>query len=117
MAFLEQTSALLMAQTTQPAPADGTIWWVFLAWGMLGGLMVDGLEMVKLVKEDVTRLKDFCSVGYLVAELLRILIGGILAVALGVAGEIDAPLGAMIVGITAPIIVDRYLASPPIPGG
>lgn len=53
--------------------------------------------------------------GSSLAEFLRILIGGILAVALGLAGEVEAPLGALIVGVTAPIMVDRYLSSPPIP--
>lgn len=114
MTTAEQIPVLLLAQTTQTGGVD-VDWWYFLIWGMLGGLIVDGLEIVKLVKQDVTRWAKFRSTGYLAAEFLRILIGGILAVALGLAGEVEAPLGALIVGVTAPIIVDRYLSSPPIP--
>lgn len=114
MTTAEQIPVLLLAQTTQTGGVD-VDWWYFLIWGMLGGLIVDGLEIVKLVKQDVTRWAKFRSTGYLVAEFLRILIGGILAVALGLAGEVEAPLGALIVGVTAPIMVDRYLSSPPIP--
>jgi hypothetical protein len=36
---------------------------------------------------------------------------------MGMVGEIQAPLGALIVGITAPVIVERYLASPPSGAG
>ncbi len=81
MDWAEQLTPIVLAQTTQPA-AQSAAWWQFLMWGMLGGLMVDALEIVKLVKEDATNWKKFASAGYLVAELLRVLVGGGLATAL-----------------------------------
>ena len=109
---------MLGQAATGPAGAAIVLapWWVYFLWGVLGGFLVDGLEAAKLLKQDVTHWKTFATPGYITAELLRLLIGGILALGLGLGRQIDAPLGALISGIAAPVIIERYLASPTLPG-
>ncbi|MCK6483092.1 MAG: hypothetical protein HUU22_18395 [Phycisphaerae bacterium] len=93
--------------------------WQFFVWGVVGGFVVDGLGYVRLMREGPPESRPTFGAALLLAEAVRLLVGGLLALAFGLAGEIAAPVGAMIVGITAPIIVEKYLESPPLiqPGG
>lgn len=106
-----------------PAQAAGPLTlatgWHFFVWGVVGGFVVDGLGYVKLMREGPPEARPAFGAPLLLAETVRLLVGGLLALAFGLAGEIAAPVGAMIVGITAPVIVEKYLESPPLtpPGG
>ncbi len=115
--LLAQVAAAESAAADVIAGVAASAWYTCFLWGALGGLMVDGLEIVKVLKQHPEQFGLFMRPGYLIAAVLRLSIGGVLAVALGASGEIQPPLGALVVGMTAPMIVERYLANPPTPGG
>lgn len=100
----------LLAQT---GSVQLSAWYVFFAWGVLGGFVVDALMFVKEVRASSDPIPaQMFKFPYLLAYFARLSIGGILATALGLAGEVSVPLGALIVGITAPMIIQQYLSNP-----
>lgn len=88
---------------------EGAQWWEFMLWGMAGGMIVDGLAFVRLVRGPDSLSDDIFSTPQILGFLVRLLIGGILATAMGLANDISAPLGALLVGMMAPIIIDRFM--------
>ena len=86
-------------------------WYFYTLWGVAGGFVVDGLTFVRLVREKRKLSKGFLTVPKTIGFLLRLFIGGILATVLGLEGQVSVPLGAFVVGVTAPALIDRYLNS------
>jgi hypothetical protein len=86
----------------------------FFLWGVVGGGIVDGLEFVKLVRSHKGHLpKGFITRWYVVGELIRLSLGGVLSAGLFLSGEIAKPVAGIIVGVAAPAIVERWLREPP----
>ena len=83
--------------------------WLELAlWGLLGGGIVDGLEFWREVRTNGGRCpEEFRTMAYLVAEAIRLGVGAVLAVAFGLHGQVTAPLGALAIGVAAPLIVEK----------
>lgn len=89
-------------------------WWGI--WGMAGGFIVEAMEYWRSVRHTGRGKPDKASWGaFIVAEVLRLLSGAIIAVALGRAGQISGEAGALAVGVAAPLIIDRM--SQEIPKG
>ncbi len=83
-------------------------WYVFALWGLLGGAIVDGLEFWQIVRANGGHCpRNFRTIAYGVAEVIRLGAGAALAVALGLTGQVTAPMGALAIGVAAPIIVEK----------
>ncbi|NMI00730.1 hypothetical protein [Pseudonocardia acidicola] len=85
--------------------------WEFALWGAFGGVAVEILQVIGAIK----RTKNLPWLEYgevslpalLVSAVLRLGLGAGLAVALGQAGQIAGSVGAVAVGIAAPLIVEQ----------
>ncbi len=83
-------------------------WCVFAGWGLLGGFIVDGMQFYRSVlKQGGTLPQEYGTWVFALAELIRLGAGAALAVALGMSGQVTAPFGALLVGIAAPLIVEK----------
>ena len=90
--------------------------WEAVVWGVFGGVVVDGIELVKVIRAYRGRLPpDVRRWAYWIAELLRLVIGGGLAVALNDAGQISGAFGALAVGAAAPLIAEKLSQTIPLP--
>src|SRR5436305_1177390 len=90
----------------------------FFLWGLLGGCIVDGWEFVRIVRANRGKLPEgFWSFGYVAAELVRLLIGGALAMVFFLSKQIAEPLAAVTVGMTVPMIIERLRRQPPTASG
>lgn len=97
--------------------------WVHAAlWGVAGGFVLEGLELWAALRRHgkwpwkVTgRGAKAGAVGYLIAELIRLTAGGILAAAAAASGQVSGPLAALAIGVAAPMMVERLTALIPLP--
>ena len=89
--------------------AEATIrWWEFALWGVVGGLAVLAIEFWGVMRARHGRLPvRYTRLWYWAGEGCRIIVGGVLAVALGRASQVTVPLGAFTVGVAAPLILTR----------
>jgi len=88
----------------------------FFLWGLLGGIFIDGLDFVKLIRARGGKmLKRATSAGYMLVlgEVLRLLIGGALALVFYESNQVNTPLAAATIGMTAPMIIERLGREPP----
>jgi hypothetical protein len=88
--------------------------WIEAAlWGLGGGFAVEGLDLYGALRRRgcwpwrVRGPREVGAVGYFVAELIRLVIGGVLAAALAESNQITTAFGALAVGVAAPLIVER----------
>jgi hypothetical protein len=88
--------------------------WIEAAlWGLGGGFAVEGLDLYGALRRRgrwpwrVRGPREVGAVGYFVAELVRLVIGGVLAAALAESNQITTAFGALAVGVAAPLIVER----------
>lgn len=93
--------------------------WRCALWGALGGLIVDALEFYRVVRNNGGRWpEDMRSLAFLVAELIRLGVGAILAVAFASSGHVSDTLGALAVGAAAPLIAEKLARQiPSVTGG
>lgn len=83
-------------------------WWEFALWGTGGGAAVLAIEFWGVMRERQGKPPvRFTRPWYWVGEACRILVGGVLALALGKAQQVTIPLGAFTVGVAAPLILAR----------
>src|SRR5271154_5565738 len=83
-------------------------WWEFGLWGVCGGAAVLAIEFWGLMREKEGKLPArFKRFPYWIGEFCRILVGGVLAIALGQASQVTVPIGALTVGVAAPLILSR----------
>jgi hypothetical protein len=92
--------------------------WLQLAlWGLFGGFIVDGLEVWRMVRSNNSRWPAEClTVAFFVAEAIRLVASAGLAIAFGTTGQVSGPLGALAIGIAAPLIVEKLTAYLPAIG-
>ena len=80
-------------------------------WGLAGGFAVEGLELVAAIRRTrgwPWRVDGEVGLGpYLLSVVLRLAISAVLAMALGANGQVSGPAGALMIGITAPLIVEK----------
>lgn len=93
------------------------MWFHAAMWGLFGSFAVEGLDLWAAVRRwgvwpwRVIGPREVGALGYFVAELIRLVIGGGLAAAAMLSGQITTPLGALAVGVAAPLIVERLTRS------
>jgi hypothetical protein len=102
-------------------------------WGLFGGFAVEGLEFYAVWQNhrcwpwhvsngdnaDASgkvnpERKEAGLRGYVVAEAVRLLIGAGLAWATATTGQISGPLGALGVGVAAPVIIGQLARAIPL---
>lgn len=85
-------------------------WWGFLLWGAFGGVLVEGLDFASLVRHGMwpwERRKSARAVPYLTGLALRVVLGGGLAMGIGLSQQINTPIAAIAIGVATPLIVAR----------
>jgi hypothetical protein len=86
----------------------------YFALGVVGGMLVDGMEFWQALRSPNSALPPYYRLGlYWLGEAIRLLIGGTLAAIFYASHQVDTPLAAAMIGITAPIIVERLAKAPP----
>lgn len=89
-------------------------WEKYGFWGVAGGVAVLGLELWTSIRALDGNWPVRCTrVAYWFGEAARLLIGGILAVALGGAAQVTVPLGAFTVGVATPLVLARLAENVP----
>ncbi|MFI9840405.1 hypothetical protein ACIHFD_25450 [Nonomuraea sp. NPDC051941] len=83
----------------------------FALWGAAGSLAVDGLELITEIKKHggfPWGKKNHPGVTpYIVSIFIRLGIGATLAAAFGLGGQVTGVVGALTVGIAAPLIMEK----------
>jgi hypothetical protein len=96
------------------------IWIQAALWGLFGSFAVEGLDLYSAVRRHgcwpwrVHGPREVGAAGYVVAELFRLVIGSGLAWAAAESGQITTSVGALAVGVAAPLILERLARSIPL---
>src|SRR5579872_5089869 len=91
-----------------PVPGAAMTTQTAFIWGVLGGFAAIGLEFSSDMRRNHgALLKKHGRIGFWLGEAVRVVIGGIVAMALADAQQINGRLGALAAGIAAPLIVAR----------
>lgn len=91
-----------------------------MCWGLFGGFAVEGLDCYAVLRtcgDWPWRVKlewESGPLGYGTAEVIRLSIGGGLALASAQSGQVTTAIGAAAVGVATPIIVERLLKGVPL---
>jgi hypothetical protein len=105
---------------------DQVIGPVAAAWGLFGGFAVEGLDMYVALRRNrcwpwhvpnspnPRDVPEAGPLGYVVAEIVRLLIGAGLAWAALSTGQVSGPLGAIGVGAAAPVIIGQLAKAIPL---
>ena len=90
-------------------------WFNYFTLGLLGGVMVDAVEFVRLVQASRGAVpRRYKRWGTWLGALVRFPTGGALASVFYVSHQVETPPAAVTVGATAPIIIERMSGKPPI---
>jgi hypothetical protein len=85
-------------------------WWCAGLWGFLGGFVADGLNYTRVLRQSKSEIPEhYFSAVFFLGVAIRLLIGAVLAIAFVLSGQISGAMGALVVGITAPAIVDKII--------
>jgi hypothetical protein len=96
------------------------LWHTAALCGVLGGFVVEGLELYRAIRARGTwpwRVKGQYQAGpvaYVVAETLRLAIGGVVAGVAAASDQVPTPLVAMAFGIAAPALVTHLTRTAPL---
>ena len=92
-------------------------WWALALWGLGGGLIVEGLELVaaiKRVRDLPWRVPGEIPLrAYFVAWPIRVGAGAALAMAVGAGDQVTGALAAFMIGVSAPLIIEKAPVSLP----
>jgi hypothetical protein len=96
------------------------IWSEAALWGLFGSFAVEGLDLYGAVRRggcwpwQTRGPREVGAAGYFVAELVRLLIGSGLACAFAESRQVTTAVGALAVGVAAPLIVERLTRAIPL---
>ena len=86
----------------------------YFLYGVIGGVFVDGMLVIQAVQAVKRRgLAPYDRLDWWASELVRVCIGGGLAWLFYLSHEVNTPLSAAVVGMTAPTIIARLASNPP----
>jgi hypothetical protein len=93
--------------------------WQFGLWGLFGGFAVEALEFLRAIRR-VGNWPWFSKDGgepgagpMLASVLVRMGIGYGLAAAATASGQVSGPLGAIAIGVAAPLVIEQLGAQSP----
>lgn len=83
----------------------------YALWGLFGGFAIEGLEFSAAIRRTGSwpwkqEGEPSCAM-LLVSVIIRLGIGAGLAVAAGLTGQISGPLGAVAIGVAAPLFIEQ----------
>jgi hypothetical protein len=92
-----------------------------LWWGAFGGLGVEAVQLLRAAKRVngvPWKVKGEPPLGVLLLSVgMRLFIGCGLAAAAGLSEQVSGPMGALAVGVCAPLIIDQIGSGIPVAGG
>jgi hypothetical protein len=92
-----------------------------LWWGAFGGLGVEAVQLLRAAKRVngvPWKVKGEPPLGVLLLSVgMRLFIGCGLAAAAGLSEQVSGPMGALAVGVCAPLIIDPIGSGIPVAGG
>jgi hypothetical protein len=90
-------------------------------WGLAGGFVVEGLDFYTAVRRHGKWPWNVAGAGptagprgYAIAELVRMIIGAVLAAGVAASGQVSGAMGAIAVGVATPMIVERLTKLVPL---
>ena len=89
-------------------------WYIFALWGLLGGVITDGLEIWHDVKKRGPLAPLYRTKAFALAEGIRLGAGVALAVAFAQADQISGCLGALVIGAATPLIMEKLSRQLPV---
>jgi hypothetical protein len=98
--------------TSRARYGAAVLWYETLLWGCFGGMLVVSLDFVSVISRTGNypwKSKKKMLLGpYVAATMVRLAVGGGLAVGIGQSGALVAnPLAAITIGIATPLIVEK----------
>lgn len=94
------------------------LWWEALLWGMFGGAAVEALDFCQFARSPRRRKRfDLGRLGFTLlalSVLFRISVGAGLALAAFREGQIVGPMGAVGVGVAAPLVLAQFFKVIPV---
>ena len=93
-------------------------WWEYVLWGAFGGLAVEAIDFhgaMHRVKDWPWRIKGEAPPLLLaVSVVIRVGLGLGLALAAGQTGQVSGPIGAIAVGVAAPLLFEQMAKQVPL---
>lgn len=93
-------------------------WWEYVLWGAFGGLAVEAIQFhgaIQRVKDWPWRTEGESSAPLLlVSVVIRVGLGLGLALAAGQTGQVGGPIGAVAVGVAAPLLFEQMARQVPL---
>ena len=87
------------------------IWWQYACWGAFGGLSVEAIQFYGAIRRNGKwpwKIKgEPGPLPLLVSVVIRVGVGLGLALAAGQTGQVSGPLGAIAVGVAAPLLIEQ----------
>jgi hypothetical protein len=94
-------------------------WWQAVIWGAAGGVLVEGSELyaaIRRVGDYPWHRRGEPDLGpFVVSVLIRVGIGAVLAPAFSATGQVGTPLSAVLLGISAPLVIEKLSQTLPVP--
>lgn len=92
--------------------------WQFGLWGLFGGFAVEALEFLRAIRrvgDWPWCSKDEPGAGPMLASVLvRMGLGFGLAAAATASAQVSGPLGAIAIGVAAPLVLEQFSAQSPL---
>lgn len=97
-------------------------WLESAAWGLAGAFLVEALDLWSALRRRGTWPWNVHGpgptagpLGYAVAEVARLVVGGVLAAGAAASGQVSGPMAALAIGVASPWVVERLTALVPLP--
>jgi hypothetical protein len=92
--------------------------WEYMLWGAFGGLAVEAIEFsgaIRRIKNWPWRAEgEPPPLALAISVMIRVGLGVGLALATGQAGQIAGPMGAVAVGVAAPLLIEQMARQVPL---
>ena len=85
-------------------------WLEYAAWGAFGGAAVEGLQVYSAIRNG-GKWASPSPWPFAISVVIRLFIGAGLAAAFGQSGQFIGPLGAIMTGISAPLLIEQLAQS------
>jgi len=93
-------------------------WWEYVLWGAFGGLSVEAIEFygaIRRVKDWPWKTKNEPPPFVLAfSVVIRVGLGVGLALAAGQTGQVSGPMGAIAIGVAAPLLFEQMAKQVPL---
>jgi len=92
--------------------------WLYAAWGAFGGFAIEAVQFRGAIRRTGKwpwKIKGEPDAGpFVVSVVIRVAVGFGLALAAALAGQVSGPLGAIAVGVAAPLFIEQMVHRVPV---